>query len=142
MDAREFLTIAGELARRPDAAAQRTAISRAYYAAFNTGAQFLRSCGFRIGKGAAAHGEVYRCLSFSGHTELARAGSDLNDLHSLRNRADYQLDRTDVERPKVALAAVELSWNLIQNMTSAFGGPERVLIEATIAKWRKDNGYP
>jgi len=89
MDPREFLTIADELAARTSAAARRTAISRAYYAAFNAGGQLLRACGFRVGKGAAAHGEVYRCLSNSGDADLARVGSELNDLHSSRNRADY-----------------------------------------------------
>jgi len=92
MDPRDFLNVARKLASGATAAERRTAVGRSYYSVFNVAAEHLRALGFRISRGAAAHGEVQKCLSNSGDTSLADIASDLNDLHSSRNRADYQLD--------------------------------------------------
>ena len=59
MDPREFHRLAQRLASQGSPAECRTAVSRAYYSTFNVGAEMLRGLGFRIRKGAAAHGEVY-----------------------------------------------------------------------------------
>jgi len=98
--------------------------------------------GFRVSKGAAAHGEIYKCLSNSGDQEVADVASELNDLHSYRIRADYQMDRTDVERPVLASDVVNTATELIAAIDAAFGGPRRAQLQAAIAKWRRDNGYP
>lgn len=68
MDPRDFHALAVRLATgtAPAAADCRTAISRAYYAVFNVAAEHLRGMGFPIGKGAAAHGEVQKCLANGG----------------------------------------------------------------------------
>ena len=66
MDPRAFHTLAQRLSPGPAAADCRTAVSRAYYATFNVGAEILRGLGFRVRKGAAAHGEIYHCLSNGG----------------------------------------------------------------------------
>ena len=47
-----------EALREALAADCRAAISRAYYAAFNVGAELLRGCGFPVGRGAGAHGDA------------------------------------------------------------------------------------
>lgn len=142
MDPRDFHTLAQRLAGSPTAAERRTAIGRSYYAVFNVAAEHLRASGFPIGKGAAAHGEIQKCLSNSGDAGVAAVASDLSDLHSQRNRADYQLDKPDVEKPGTAQAAVALAADLIRALDGAFVGPRRLQLQALIQKWLRDNGYP
>jgi hypothetical protein len=142
MDPREFHRLAVRLSTGSTPAEFRSAIGRAYYSLFNLGAQHLRSMGFSIGKGAAAHGEVRRCLMNSGDPLVSEVGSDLDDLHSRRNRADYQLDRTDVERPNMAAATVTEVARMIRTLDTAFRGPQRAALQAAITQWRRENGYP
>ena len=142
MDPRAFHTLAQKLAPGPTAADCRTAVSRAYYAAFNVAAQILHDLGFRVRKGAAAHGEIYHCLSNSREPLIDDAAAELNDLHGLRNRADYQLEAQDVERPAVVTKIVATAGAVIRALDSAFSGPRRPQLQAAIATWRRENGYP
>lgn len=142
MDPRDFLAQAKRLAAGAAPPADcRTAISRAYYAAFNVGAAHLRDFGFPVGRGAAAHGEVQRCLANCGDPAIAKAASQLGDLHTPRNQADYQMDRQDVEAPGAARMMTDLAGRVIQAFDTAFRGPARAQIDAAIRQWRRDNGY-
>lgn len=125
----------------PSSADCRAAISRAYYAAFNVGAELLRGAGFPVGRGAGAHGEVRHCLANSGDPNVALAASHLGDLHTLRNRADYHMDRRDLERPVEARAGVQLAAAIIRTLDAAFSGPDRARLVTTIQAWRRANGY-
>src|SRR4051794_25133410 len=62
MDPRDFHALAARLTAgtAPAPADCRTAINRSYYAVFNVAAEHLRSMGFPVGKGAAAHGAKKR----------------------------------------------------------------------------------
>lgn len=142
MNPRDFQVLASTLAAGGTPAQSRAAISRAYYAAFNVGAELLRGMGFSLGRGAAAHGEVQRCLANSGDVEVAAAASELNALHSQRIRADYQMDRTDVEHPRVAIDITRQASMIIRTLDDAFDGPRRAGLEAAIRGWRMANGYP
>ena len=144
MDPRNFHSLAVRLVAGASAAAAecRTAVGRSYYAVFNVAADHLRQQGFVIGKGAAAHGEVQKCLSNSGDPTLATVASELNDLHTIRNRADYQLGPGDVENLAFARNTAAMAGRLIQYLDTSFGGPDSGAIFATIQKWRRDNGYP
>lgn len=68
--------------------------------------------------------------------------SDLGDLHASRNRADYQLDKADVEKPANARAVAGMAAASIATLDAAFVGPQRPHLLAAITKWRRDNGYP
>jgi hypothetical protein len=140
--ARAFLTQAERLVTSPHAADCRTAISRAFYAVFHVAAAHLRQTGFPIGRGAAAHGEVLRCPANSGEPSVSDVASELSDLHSARNRADYQLDRLDVEQPETARPFVDMADVIIKDLDVAFRGPARGKIQDAIRQWRKANGYP
>jgi hypothetical protein len=142
MNPRDFQSLALKLAAGATAAERRTAISRSYYAVFNTAAEALRGLGFAVGKGAAAHREVHRCLANSGNNEVELIASELADLHTSRNHADYRLEREDVERPPNALAAATTAAELIRLLDTTFQGPQRPKIQAAIQQWRKSNGYP
>jgi hypothetical protein len=142
MDPRDFHQLAARLAAAGGAAEARSAISRAYYAVFNVAAQSLRQLGFAVGRGAAAHGEVEKCLSNSGDADAQQVGSRLSVLHSRRNRADYQLDKSDVEDAREARVVVGQASDMIRALDTAFGGPQRAQLQASIQKWRRANGYP
>lgn len=143
MDPRDFHVLAARLATATRGAAEaRTAIGRSYYAVFNVGAEWLRQLGVFVGKGAAAHGEVQKCLSNSGHADVELVASRLNSLHSRRNRADYQLDKTDVEDATEAHIVVTQAAEMIAVLDGAFRGPRRAQLQSSIQSWRKANGYP
>ena len=142
MNPRDFHALAMGLAAGTTPAEHRTAVGRSYYAVFNVAADLLREFGFRIGRGAAAHGEVQKCLYNSGNPEVAYVASELGVLHSWRNRADYQLDKGDVEFPINATQAVELAGELISVLDRVASDANRLQIQSAIAAWRRANGYP
>jgi uncharacterized protein (UPF0332 family) len=93
MKARDFLDVADQLIGEITEAHWRTAVGRAYYAAFHAARDLLRSCGFDVPRGEQAHAYLWLRLSNSGHPDVANAGMELNDLRRLRNWSDYDLDQ-------------------------------------------------
>jgi uncharacterized protein (UPF0332 family) len=90
MNFRSFLKLAETLAEGSTEAEWRTAISRAYYAAFHVACEQLVSLGFRVPhRSEQSHAYAWRRWSNAGRAEAERAGSDLNGLRSDRNKADY-----------------------------------------------------
>ncbi len=91
MNPRDFLEVADELATGAHEAHWRSAVSRAYYGAFHVGRELLVRCGFIVPEDDKAHAYVYMRLSNSGHPDVVQAGTWLDDLRRVRNRADYRL---------------------------------------------------
>ncbi len=108
MDPRLFLVVAETLVAsvRPQPPAPggpcepecRTAIGRAYYAAFLTALEFLEWMGVRVTNNAQCHTGVQFALNNSGHVILAQVASTLNTLAEFRRTADYDLRDPDVGR--------------------------------------------
>jgi uncharacterized protein (UPF0332 family) len=92
MSTRDLLEVADDLLDGPKEAHWRSAVSRAYYAAFHEARLLLRQCGFAVPKGEQAHAYLWLRLSNCGHPDLAHAGTELSDLRSQRNWADYDFD--------------------------------------------------
>ncbi len=115
MEPRGFRELARALAAgEATAAAYRTAIGRAYYAAFNTGAQLLREAGCRVPKGPEAHRDVPDLLALVGVHELSLAARDLLTLREQRNFADYDLDHTMPENSATAEVAIRQAESIIE----------------------------
>jgi uncharacterized protein (UPF0332 family) len=91
---REFLETAEELAVGEREADWRSAVSRAYYAAFHLGRLVLGRCGFAVPDSDVCHPFVWMRLANSGRPDIRDAGETLNELRRQRNRADYDLDRS------------------------------------------------
>jgi hypothetical protein len=127
MDPRDFLKLAEELvvARMAGAVRFRTAIGRANYGAFNFGSQILGQLGFPPAENAQGHNQTVRLFQHSGDPALEAAAGLLGDLHSLRLKADYQLKRTDVEKMKVAQAAVESADSIFGDLDAFLIDPAR-----------------
>ena len=93
MEGKDFLTIALQYCGSSSEAERRTAVSRAYYALFNTIKYLLKAAGFRIQKTASGHEQLYRYLHNSGLADAQAIASKLNSLRTVRNDADYELQK-------------------------------------------------
>lgn len=93
MNPHDFLELANEWITGMREAEWRSAVSRAYYAAFHVACDLLRKCGFQVPRGDHAHGYVWLRLCGSGHPLIQDAGNNLNHLRRIRNWSDYDLAR-------------------------------------------------
>lgn len=132
----DFLPLANRL---PAASAEpewRTAISRAYYAAFHVARQVLEELGFRVPWADRAHAYLTMRLNNCGDAQVQHAASDLHNLRSLRNQADYDLQRPI--RQLVAIAQTQISQQIIQTLTLAKQEPIRTSITDAMRVYERD----
>ena len=101
MDPTKFQELAVQLKSFQTPCHNRAAIGRSYYAAFHVAASLLRANGFPIKNNHTAHDEVYRHLSWSDDEEVARAGSQLNDMRGFEIRRTISLR---ILKPRPTLA--------------------------------------
>jgi uncharacterized protein (UPF0332 family) len=85
----DFLGLAHDLAARPDEAAQRSAISRAYYAVFGAARDRLTERGWRA-TGGPPHHRVWKTYQDSARSDCRRVGELGFVLRDQRNTADYR----------------------------------------------------
>ena len=93
----EFLVLAQELAQRREEAALRSAISRAYYAAFGKAKAFLESEGVSFAADAGDHAQVWETFRGSSNDVRYYIGEDGFGLRNSRNRADYDAEVSDIQ---------------------------------------------
>src|SRR4051812_12028791 len=108
MNAHDYLTLAEKLVetvknRSPlcggkGEAECRAAISRAYYAVYNSVWEFLDRIGFEPGKSNNNHQVLQDTLSNSGDSSLRTVGAALNRLHTERKAADYEMRNPRAEQ--------------------------------------------
>lgn len=134
MNPRDFNHIAAQLVSQGDPVACRTAIGRAYYAAFNVAAELLREMGFHIGQNAAAHDYIAKLLNSSEHREVQSVAGALRTLRTSRNHADYRMAKKAVENPKTADGLVQQSVRSIKTLDRCCSGPDRDRIIKSIQK--------
>ena len=136
MNPRDFHGVAVDLMAKGGAACFRTAIGRAYYAAFQTAVSVLRGCGCTISKGPQAHGDVILRLQASNNSAVQRVGSQLRDLKGKRNDADYDLEDQKVEDIKtVKFWVADAKRNIDTLDKIVVGGPDREAIISAIRAW-------
>ena len=136
MIGRDFLPLAKQLATGSTEAEWRSAISRAYYAAFHVARELLQDLGFTVPRAERAHVYLSRRLSNSGDAQVQRAGSDLNTMRGERNQADYDLHRP--ASPGIAALRVQLSEQVIQFLDGARQEPTRTQITDAIKIYERD----
>ncbi len=135
MDPRDFQKLAAKLASGKSPSEIRTAISRAYYSVFNVGVELLKGIGSGVSEGPGGHGEVEHRLSNSANINVEKVGSQLSDLRSRRIRADYRLDKKEIENQKNAQALVQQAHKMIQTLDTCFTGPHREEIISAIREY-------
>ncbi len=139
MNPRDFHELATELVNSDDVAKIRTAISRTYYAVYNTGFEVLTGMGFSPYAGPSGHKDVQNHLNNSGDEKLVMASCQLDNLFSKRIRADYKLDKKDVENRKTANGLVQEASSIIKTLdisASKYGGKRDKIIKS-ITAWKK-----
>jgi uncharacterized protein (UPF0332 family) len=136
MDVRDFLTLAETLVAGPTEAMWRSAVSRAYYAAFHVARQLLTQCRFKVPRGDRAHAYLWQRLHNSGHPDVARAGAELDTLRSERNRADYDCHLSFDQIS--ATAQVQIARQIIQTLEAAAQEPVKTQITDAMKIYERD----
>ncbi|MBW1928877.1 MAG: hypothetical protein JRH08_08200 [Deltaproteobacteria bacterium] len=139
MEPRQFQYLAERLAEHGAYPAEfRSAISRAYYAAFHFGLNLLREMGFSIVENATAHEDVYLHLNNSGDHDLIAVASKIKDLRARRIHADYRLQRRDVEAKENAKMYVRLASRLMETIEKRCNSESRGQIIEAIQNWKNN----
>lgn len=136
MNFREFLEVADGLVQGDTEGDWRSAVSRAYYAAFHVGRTFLQALGFQVPQAEQAHGFIWLRLSNCNQADLQSTGSGLNDLRKNRNQADYD-ERRFVSAHRAA-DAVAAARDIIETLDAAFAEPFRTQITEAIKTYERD----
>lgn len=136
MNGRDFLPLAARLAGGTTEADWRTAVSRAYYAAFHVARRFFADMNFTVPRADRAHQYLVFRLSNSGESVTEQAGRDLETLRRLRNRADY--DETPPLPQAQATAAVQLAETILQVLDAARQEPARTRIRDCVIVYERD----
>jgi uncharacterized protein (UPF0332 family) len=136
MNARDFLTVADRLLQGTTEAEWRSALSRAYYAAFHVGLELLTACGFVVPARDRAHAFVWIRLANSGHAAVNHAGNGLRSLRGDRNWADYDLARPLA--PAVVAQRVQAAKAIVRALEAAGQDPLKSQITAAIRVYERD----
>lgn len=136
MDFRDFLALAKALKSGASEAEWRSAVSRAYYAAFHVARHLLQDLGFTVPRADRAHAYLSLRLSNSGQVDVMRAGQDLNDLRQQRNRADY--DERQSYTHATAAFVVQTAEEIIQVLDAASNAPIRTSITDAMKLYERD----
>lgn len=136
MDARTFLTTADQLAQGTTEADWRSAVSRAYYAAFHVARQLFTTCRFTVPRADRAHSYLWLRLCNCGDAAVQRAGADLDVLRRLRNHADYDVDHPLL--PATALTQVQNARQVIQVLDLATQEPLKTQITDAMKIYERD----
>jgi len=139
MKPKEFQEFAAGLVElnNPFPSQLRSAISRSYYAVYNLGIKLLKEMGFTITEKIDAHKLMRWHFNNSGNAELKEAAEKIKDLKRKRQHADYELDRTDVEKQHNAKAHVYSAGRVIQTLEKQCYGKNRNQIIESIKAWRE-----
>lgn len=130
MDPLDFLRIAKKLLNYDSEANWRTSISRSYYAIYNYLKQECAKLGVEISKGPSGHGDLIRCLRGSELPDAVDIGSKVNDLHSHRIKADY-----DMAEP-ITLNTAKLFYRKAEKIKDGFPAIDPAGLKAGIDKYK------
>jgi uncharacterized protein (UPF0332 family) len=113
-----YLVLARELAKQPDEASRRTAVSRAYYAIFNKARVLLEGEGAVISATGRAHDDIWRTLEGAGRGRR-RLGAEGKRLREMRRKADYAGMVISLEKVTADALATAESLNRLVDAESA-----------------------
>ena len=155
MDAHHFFALAEMLAGTAKdepayphrAAACRSAVSRAYYAAFLLARQLLDDLGFDTRRVPNPHATFEQAFSNSGVLTLQRLANALRSLCADRTTADYDLRNAAVESYAKVESVLETARAAIVQLDIIRSGRlspplDRTATADAILKWAKENSKP
>jgi uncharacterized protein (UPF0332 family) len=133
---RDLLTTSQRLAGMRDEAAWRSAISRAYYAAFHAARRLLTDLGFIVPRADRAHGYLTLRLQNCGTSAIQKAGADLSTFRGKRNVADYDIHNTIAAA--LAQMLVRHAEDLLLIFENAAHEPTRTAITDAMKVYERD----
>jgi uncharacterized protein (UPF0332 family) len=133
--ANDYLLLAQQLVAGTTEAEWRSAISRAYYAAFHAARDLFRELGFATPRAESAHQYLWLRLLNCSNLPVQSAGSDLNSLRGERNLADYDLQRTVTQN--AAIMRVQIAVNIFQLLDTARQQPVRTQITDAMKQYEQ-----
>ncbi len=137
MDPREFFNVAADWAAGTCEAEWRSAVSRAYYAAFHIARRLFRKAGFAVPRGEQSHAYLWLRLVNSGHKDVITAGLNLSELRGDRNNADYDL--ADPFSQSFAIDDVNVASSVIDLLETVESTPHVLAqITATMRVYERD----
>jgi len=111
--------------------------------ALNVAASILAAIGHFPGKGDSKHKKVVIFLQQTGDTELERAGDLIDELRTMRNRADYDMMDITVETLALAREMVVIAQQAIEHLDRLAADPARQHPAAdAIAKYKLKTNTP
>jgi uncharacterized protein (UPF0332 family) len=137
-----FLTLAMQLSQSADEARLRTAVSRAYYAAFHVARSYLADAGIAIPSSEHVHKKLAMALANAGHPALTEASRHVSNLRADRNEADYDLDSTMWSARSAALLRIDSAKRVVELIHDYRTGPERETILAALRQAASSLGLP
>ena len=138
MDPRDFLRLAHQLAGGNSPAHRRTAIGRAYCAAYNVAFDLLLSLGFRIERGHGAHEAVRDYVGNSGVDRIIHVSTQLRRLQSVRVKADYWMRDPQPEQAEVVARWLNEAGEMIRVLDAAAADPAtRERMTRAIQAWER-----
>jgi uncharacterized protein (UPF0332 family) len=140
MEGKEFLDSAQKMLQFHSEAAIRSAVSRIYYAVFNTGKTLLHELGFVLPKDAAAHEELYRRLYNSGLSEIQETANWLFDMRRKRVNADYDMLSRDFQSHKSCALDIARAKLTIAQLESHSKTPLRNQLKDGIQEYERKIG--
>jgi uncharacterized protein (UPF0332 family) len=122
----------------------RSAISRAYYAAFLTAVDFLAAMNVSLLKGSGTHTELLNILGNTSDAALLIARNDLDELRNEQNKADYDLTNKSVESEANALVRLQYAFDVIAELNRCrLDTPRFAAVSAATRIWvKKLRGIP
>lgn len=136
-DARSRLPPVGTtLAAGSTEAEWRTAVSRAYYAAFHGACDLLFLCGFSVPRAEQAHAYLSLRLSNAGDAQVVRAGKRLQLLRRNRNWADYEFRR--LLDQLLAKSQVQIAQDILSILEAAALEPIKTQITNTMKIYERN----
>lgn len=136
IDGRDFLLVANDLLAGDTEAKWRSAVSRAYYAAFHAARKFLTACGFSVPRAHVAHSYDWLRLANTGEPTTESAASGLNVLRGKRNQADYEIDATLSQAE--AATQVRDANNVVRHLEAASSDPIKTQVMTAIKTYERD----
>jgi hypothetical protein len=98
--------------------------------------EVLEGMGFSVPEDATGHGYVRGGLQNSGDLDVQRVAQQLRTLGSMRNRADYEMGDTSVERQPTVQTLVEQARRMIETLDAVLSEPARYSsIRGSIQTW-------
>jgi uncharacterized protein (UPF0332 family) len=140
MEGKEFIVVAQKLVQMRSEAAIRSAISRAYYAAFITGRELLLELGFSLSIDASAHEQLYFRLHNAGIPAIKDIADWLKDLRKRRLQADYEMKIRDFHSHTECELHVARAKLIIAQLESCYQQPLRNQLKDGIQEYERKIG--